>query len=119
MSIDKPLLNSVIEADLPKRVDDFRFKNRFDSRAAAIKWLQGWALDQKPTTKGMSMDAAKALKTAVALNPPTHPSNLSHRRRRIRTVPPNFDRKVRFISSARHKLSEAVSSTSGDNETSA
>lgn len=45
---DKPLLNFLIEPELLKRLDDFRFKHRFDSRAAAIKWLLAWALDQKP-----------------------------------------------------------------------
>jgi hypothetical protein len=45
---DKPLLNFLIEQDLLDRVDDFRFKHRFESRAAAIKWLLSWALDQKP-----------------------------------------------------------------------
>jgi hypothetical protein len=49
MASDKPLLNFVIEPDLLKRLDDFRFKNRFGTRAAAIKWLLAWALDQKPT----------------------------------------------------------------------
>jgi hypothetical protein len=48
MSTDKPLLNFVIEPDLLKRVDDFRFKHRFPTRAAAIKWLLDWALNQKP-----------------------------------------------------------------------
>jgi hypothetical protein len=48
MSTDKPLLNFVIEPDLLKRVDDFRFKQRFPTRAAAIKWLLNWALSQKP-----------------------------------------------------------------------
>jgi hypothetical protein len=48
MAAEKPLLNFLVEPDLLKRIDDFRFKNRFDSRAAAIKWLLGWALDQKP-----------------------------------------------------------------------
>lgn len=45
---DKTLLNFLIEAELLKRVDDFRFKHRFDSRAAAIKWLLAWALQQNP-----------------------------------------------------------------------
>jgi hypothetical protein len=45
---EKPLLNFLIEPELLKRVDDFRFKNRFESRAAAIKWLLAWGLDQKP-----------------------------------------------------------------------
>ena len=48
MSTDKPLLNFVIEPELLTRVDDFRYKNRFPTRAAAIKWLLAWALDQKP-----------------------------------------------------------------------
>jgi hypothetical protein len=45
---DKTFLHFLIDPELLKRVDDFRFKNRFDSRAAAIKWLLEWALDQKP-----------------------------------------------------------------------
>jgi hypothetical protein len=45
---EKPYLNFVIDPDLLKRLDDFRFKQRFATRAAAIKWLLAWALDQKP-----------------------------------------------------------------------
>jgi len=48
MATDKPLLNFVIDPQLLKRVDDFRFKHRFSTRAAAIKWLIDWALSQKP-----------------------------------------------------------------------
>jgi hypothetical protein len=51
MGSEKPLLNFVIEPDLLKRIDDFRFKQRFQTRAAAIKWLLDWALSQKPTPK--------------------------------------------------------------------
>lgn len=51
MSSEKPLLNFVIEPDLLKRIDDFRYKQRFPTRAAAIKWLLDWALGQKPTPK--------------------------------------------------------------------
>jgi len=45
---DKPYLNFVIEPALLKRLDDFRFRYRFATRAAAIKWLLDWALKQKP-----------------------------------------------------------------------
>ena len=45
---EKPYLHFVIEPKLLKRLDDFRFANRFSTRAAAIKWLIAWALDQKP-----------------------------------------------------------------------
>jgi len=48
MASDKPLLNFVVEPELLKRLDDYRFKNRFESRAAAIKWLLEWALKQNP-----------------------------------------------------------------------
>jgi len=48
MGSDKPLLNFIVDANLLKRLDDFRFKHRFESRAWAIKWLLGWALDKKP-----------------------------------------------------------------------
>lgn len=44
----KNFLSFLIEPALLKRVDDFRFKNRFATRAAAIKWLLTWAVDQKP-----------------------------------------------------------------------
>lgn len=44
----KPFLHFNVEPELVKRIDDFRFKNRFESRAACIKWLLKWALDAKP-----------------------------------------------------------------------
>jgi hypothetical protein len=51
MGSEKPFLSFVIEPEFLKRIDDFRFKHRFESRAAAIKWLLDWALGQKPTPK--------------------------------------------------------------------
>lgn len=48
MGTDKPILNFAIDPELLRRIDDFRFKHRFDTRAAAVKWLLAWALDQKP-----------------------------------------------------------------------
>ncbi len=47
---DKPYLNFVIDESLLKRIDDWRFKHRFATRAAAVKWLLEFALDQKPTS---------------------------------------------------------------------
>jgi hypothetical protein len=51
MGSEKPFLSFVIEPELLKRIDDFRFKHRFESRAAATRWLLDWALNQKPTVK--------------------------------------------------------------------
>ncbi len=45
------LVNVLMEPDMIERLDDFRFEKRFPSRAAAIKWLLTWALDQDPEVK--------------------------------------------------------------------
>jgi hypothetical protein len=52
MATDKPFLSFVVEEQLLAKLDDFRFKHRFPSRAAAIKWLLDWALTQKPKPEG-------------------------------------------------------------------
>ena len=49
----RPFLHFTVEPELIKRLDDFRFKNRFESRAACIKWLLKWALDAKPRPEHM------------------------------------------------------------------
>lgn len=41
-----PMLTFVIPKLLLERIDDYRFEHRFKSRAAAIKHLIKWALDQ-------------------------------------------------------------------------
>jgi hypothetical protein len=53
---DKPYLNFVIDPELLKRLDDFRFRQRFATRAAAIKWLLDWALKQKPAPETKERD---------------------------------------------------------------
>jgi metal-responsive CopG/Arc/MetJ family transcriptional regulator len=44
MPSKKPFLGFVVKESLLKKIDDFRFENRFESRAAAIKWLLEEAL---------------------------------------------------------------------------
>ncbi len=44
----KQLLSYLMRKDLLQRVDDFRFENRFASRAEALNWLVEWALEQNP-----------------------------------------------------------------------
>ena len=51
MATDKPILNFTIEPELLRRADDFRFKQRFATRAPGVKWLLDWALSQKPVMK--------------------------------------------------------------------
>ena len=54
MKLNKTLINFVIDGDLLNRIEDFRFKNRFPTRAAAIKWLLDWALTQKPSARNLT-----------------------------------------------------------------
>lgn len=51
MPSDNPLVQFVIDHGMLQRIDDFRFANRFPSRAAAIKWLldKGLAAGLKPS----------------------------------------------------------------------
>jgi len=41
-------LRVLIDPILLKRIDDFRFLWRFQSRSTAIKWLLNWALGKSP-----------------------------------------------------------------------
>lgn len=52
MPSKKPFLNFVIEPDLLERIDEYRFKNRFESRAAAIKYLLRVALEVEEGEEG-------------------------------------------------------------------
>jgi len=45
---EKQMVHMRMDQMLLKRVDDFRFKNRFETRTEAFRWLLAWALDQKP-----------------------------------------------------------------------
>ena len=48
MSAKKPFLSFIVDSALLARLDDFRFRWRFESRAAAIRWLLRWALGKDP-----------------------------------------------------------------------
>lgn len=48
MPADAKLVNTLIDVDLLARIDDFRFSRRFKSRAAAMKYLIDFALQQNP-----------------------------------------------------------------------
>ena len=45
---DKRYVNILFDDDTLRAIDDFRFKNRFESRTEAIRWLIAFALKQKP-----------------------------------------------------------------------
>jgi hypothetical protein len=44
----KQFLSFIVDSELLRRIDDFRFRWRFGSRADAIRWLLSWALQRDP-----------------------------------------------------------------------
>ena len=73
MTNNKSILNFTIEETLLKRIEDFRFKNRFATRAAAVKWLLDWALRQKPVGKHLVLEPAEeGPSEAPQLSPKVH-----------------------------------------------
>lgn len=44
----RQMLTFFIDTALLDRIDDFRFDNRFPTRAGAIRWLLEWALRKAP-----------------------------------------------------------------------
>jgi metal-responsive CopG/Arc/MetJ family transcriptional regulator len=49
---EKQLVHMRLDQTLLKRLDDFRFRYRFESRSEAARWLMKTALDAKLAPKG-------------------------------------------------------------------
>lgn len=60
MASTKPLITFLIDDELLKRLDDFRFGYRLSSRGAAIRFLLEAALDQDPIPEPRPQDPAVA-----------------------------------------------------------
>ena len=45
---DKQMLTFVVDLELLNEIDDFRYDNRFPTRAGAIRWLLEWAVRKAP-----------------------------------------------------------------------
>lgn len=45
---DKSILNFVATKEFIEKIDDYRFKHRFKTRAEAIRFLIEWALKNNP-----------------------------------------------------------------------
>jgi metal-responsive CopG/Arc/MetJ family transcriptional regulator len=58
MPEEKQLVHMLFEKRLLNRLDEFRFKQRFESRTDAIRWLLDSALSQKlPANGGLARNA--------------------------------------------------------------
>jgi hypothetical protein len=51
MGSEKPFLHFIVEPELLKKLDDFHHKHKFQSRAAAIKWMLEAALKARLAPK--------------------------------------------------------------------
>jgi metal-responsive CopG/Arc/MetJ family transcriptional regulator len=49
---EKQMIHMRLDRALLKRLDDFRFRHRFESRSEAVRWLMKAALEAKFTPKG-------------------------------------------------------------------
>src|SRR5450631_885281 len=65
MPTNKTLLNFIVDNSLLNRIEDFRFKSRFPTRAAAIKWLLDWALKQKPSMRSLAQEPEEDIPSDV------------------------------------------------------
>ena len=54
-----------------RELRDFRYRNRFPTRAAAIKWLLDWALKQKPSVRNLMQEPEEEHSSEVGpIQPP-------------------------------------------------
>jgi len=53
MPTEKPIMNFVVDNDLLKRIDDYRFNNRINTRSEAIRRLieEGLKASEPPRSK--------------------------------------------------------------------
>ena len=49
---ERQMIHLRLDRVLLKRLDDFRFRHRFESRSEAARWLMKAALEEKLTPKG-------------------------------------------------------------------
>ncbi len=70
------LIHVVLDRELLDRIDDFRYANRFGSRAEAVRWLLNWALSHAP--------APPAPRDRPTASPPSGTApDAAHRGRRV------------------------------------
>ena len=63
---DKPFLSFVAPPELLERIDDYRFAHRFQTRAAAIKFLLEHSLKQNPAPPGKAKPPARKARKATS-----------------------------------------------------
>jgi hypothetical protein len=116
MKPDKTLINFIIDDGLLKRIEDFRFKNRFQTRAAAIKWLLDYALKQKPSLKNVKPeidDDEIPSELAVVPLPSSPPPALPEPATPARVSHPSRESMIQALKDQGYEVGEAVRHSDG------
>ena len=108
MSINRTLLNFVVDSALLKRIEDFRFRNRFPTRAAAIKWLLDWALKQKPPVRNLMHEPEEEPSIEVAPVQPPMPSPAAQAAKPERAAVASRDSMIQALRDQGYEVSEAA-----------
>jgi hypothetical protein len=109
MSVNKTLLNFIVDDGLLKRIEDFRFKNRFPTRAAAIKWLLDWALKQKPSVRDALQETAEDRLAEVSpVEPSPVQSTVTETAKSERVAGPSRDSMIQALRDQGYEVGEAA-----------
>ena len=108
MSINRTLLNFIVDDSLLKRIEDFRFRNRFPTRAAAIKWLLDWALKQKPSVRNLMHEPEEEPPLELAPVQPPMQSPAAQAAKPERATVASRDSMVQALRDQGYEVSEAA-----------
>ena len=106
--MNKTLINFLVDDSLLRRIEDFRFKNRFATRAAAIKWLLDWALKQKPSVQNLMREPEESRPVELASVQPPIPSPTAEVAKPERVTVPSRDSMLQALRDQGYEVSEAA-----------
>ncbi len=104
--MNKTLLNFIVDDSLLRRIEDFRFKNRFPTRAAAIKWLLDWALKQKPSVRNLMQEPEEELPERPVEPPVPIPASDADKPERVPV--PSLDSMIQALRDQGYEVGEAA-----------
>jgi hypothetical protein len=114
MPKNKTLLNFIVDDGLLKRIEDFRFKNRFPTRTAAIKWLLDWALKQKPSVGSSMQDLGEDRPTEVRPDGPPVQDPAPDAGKPERAPVPSRDSMIQALREQGYEVGEAARHPDGE-----
>lgn len=108
MPTNKILLNFIVDNSLLQRIEDFRFKNRFPTRAAAIKWLLNWALKQKPSMRSLTQEPEEDIPPEVRPIEPPAQRAVTNAPKPERATVPSLESMIQALKDQGYEVGEAA-----------